>query len=214
MTQMMASPERAAFYDDSAVLTQDEALSKFDSWWAGDLVTSDMVSVGLIEPTLEEQLLLESRRMTRDGYGELTQGSNLHLATQALGATLIALVQRDMERGGLEGELSTTMRAGNYIDRTHRELWHSDNFRHPSVRWTAAWGIGSTRGARGYISNSDVLSVGDLHPGIAVEQGSILEPIMQPEGTVLRFMNTADIHAGPIGDGGRIMAQATLRLTR
>lgn len=210
----MASPERAAFYDDSVVLTQDEALAKFDGWWAGDLVSSDMVPVGLIEPTLDEQLLLESRRMARDGYRELRPDGSLDVATQALGSALLALVRRDMERGGLEGELTTTMRAGSYLDRTHREVWHSDNFRHPSVRWTAAWGVGSTRGARGIISKSDVLLVGDLHPNITVGPGSILEPIVQPEGTVMRFMNAADIHAGPVGDGGRIMAQATLRLAR
>lgn len=210
----MASPERAAFYDDSTVLIQDEAVAKFDGWWAGDLVTSDMTAVGLIETTLEEQMLLASRRMTRDNYGELAEGSSLHVATQALGAALLGIVRRDMERGGLEGELTTTVRAGNYIDRIHREVWHSDNFRHPSVRWTAAWGVGSTRGARGYISRSDVLTVGDLRPNLTVEQGNILVPIVEPEGTVLRFMNSADIHAGPVGDGGRIMAQATLRLAR
>jgi hypothetical protein len=214
MTQMLASPERAAFYEDSPILTQETALEKFARWEAGNLVTSEMVAIGDITPTPEEAVLLQSRRLLRDNYDLVAPESSLHPATLALGSALVALARRDMERGGLEGDLTWNIRAGNYRDRVHREVWHTDNFRHPSVRWTVALGVGSTRGASGLVSKSDILTVGDLRPGIPVESGSILQPVVHPEGTVMRFMNSADIHAGPQGDGGRIMAQATLKLHR
>lgn len=211
MTRPLASPERAAFYDDSHILTQESALAKHRAWEAGELVTSQMVAIGRITPTQEEENFFQSRQLQRNDYRLIEPSSNLR-GIQLLGDALLTIVQQDMERGNLQGELVHKIHAGYYRDHIHREVWHSDNFSHPSVRWTVSFGVGSTRCATGHIQKSDILRVGDLRPNTLGAPGNDLQPATYANGEVLRFMNSADIHAGPKGDGARIMAQATLRL--
>ena len=211
MTRPLASPERAAFYEDSHILTQESALAKHNAWVAGELVTSQMIAVGRITPTQEEENFFQSRQLCRNDYRLIEPNSNLR-GIRFLGDALLTIVQQDMERGDLQGELVHKIHAGYYRNRIHREEWHSDNFSYPSVRWTVSFGIGSTRCATGHIRRSDILHVGDLRPNTSVAPGNNLQPATYANGEVLRFMNSADIHAGPEGNGGRIMAQATLRL--
>ncbi len=56
MTQPLALPERAAFYEDSHILTQESALAKHNAWVAGELVTSQMIAVGRITPTQRKKI--------------------------------------------------------------------------------------------------------------------------------------------------------------
>lgn len=212
MTRPFASPERAAFYEDSHILTQESALAKHNAWVAGELVTSQMIAVGRITPTPEEENFFQSRQLRCNDYRLIEPSSNLR-GIRLLGDALLTIVQQDMERGDLQGELVHKIHAGFYRDGIHREAWHSDNFSYPSVRWTVSFGIGSTRCATGHIRRSDILHMGDLRqPNTSVAPGNNLQPATYANGEVLRFMNSADIHAGPEGDGSRVMAQATLRL--
>ncbi|MEK7153422.1 MAG: hypothetical protein AAB834_05720, partial [Patescibacteria group bacterium] len=189
-----------------------EALAKHKAWWAGDSVRSQITPVVFIFPTEEEQSLLTRRRILTSTYTRLSEYSTLRPDTHNLNQAFMSLVMADVERCGLKGELRSAVRAGHYRERTHREPWHSDNFGRPSVRWTAALGIGSTQGAMGMTARKDITRIGNLLSSIAVEPDGQLEPSIHEPGTLLRFMNSADIHGGPAGDGGRIMVQATLLL--
>jgi hypothetical protein len=171
---------------------------------------SDMVRIDAIAPSIGN-LVLCGRKMLKTAYGKLEEESPLYTQTHELMERFQAIVRADAEQSELEGILRFATWAGNYSDSVHRETWHSDNFNHPSVRWTAAFGVGSTAGARGMVCKKNTLSCGDLGPGMVGEDRQ-LRPLYFPEGTVTRFMNSGDIHAGPWGNGARIMLQATLRL--
>lgn len=207
-----APSERATLYPDAPLLGQQEAKQKFTAWWAGNVVRSEVVPVGIVGPTPDELVALQGRRMARTNYGALDEQAPLWPATTDAMSAFAGLVLHDITRCGLQGQLRTAVWAGHYRQQIHREPWHSDNFHYPSVRWTATVGVGSTAGAVGEVCESHVSRAGDLLPEVTVGEAGQLQPQTYEPGIVLRFMNSGDIHAGPPKDGARIMLQATLEL--
>jgi hypothetical protein len=210
---MSIAPEapRTGFDQYSPALEQNQALAKFRAWQADEVITSTMANVGIVAPYLGS-LILSGRKIHKTSYGEVKPGSTLYTQTDELMYHFSLITQADIERCELHGNLRFAVWAGNYSDPVHREVWHSDNFDHPSVRWTAAFGVGSTVGAAGNMSRSHTLKSGDIGPSVTVGKDGQLRPLLFPEGAVTRFMNSGDIHGGPYGNGARIMLQATLGL--
>ena len=203
---------QTTFYEDSPPLSQRQTTAKFSAWQRGDYIHSTVTEVGMV-PVHLGAALLSSRKILKTGYGIMGPLSNLHTPAIELLSKLHDVVCADIRRSDLQGDLRLTVWAGNYADGVHREAWHSDNFSHPSVRWTAAFGVGATRGAEGTVRKAHTNRNGDLRPQITVGPNGQLQELTFAQGAITRFLNTGDIHAGPIGDGARVMLQATLRLT-
>jgi hypothetical protein len=208
-------PGRAVFYPDSAAITAKEIRKKFNSWNAGEEVSSCMEAVGFVTPIEAEEVFLISKRIGQRSYGRVRdETSSFWGDTRALGSVVMQIALRDMQRGGLHGDLKLDVLAGHYEER-HRELLHTDGYsERPSIRWLVAQGAGTTVGTSGHVSKADTLFVGDLSYDMPVGPGRQLELVEFPVGTAQRFMNVADIHAGPKIEGARMLASATLYLDR
>jgi len=78
----------------------------------------------------------------------------------------------------------------------------------------AAYGVGSTRGAIGEVHVDQFYSFSDILPSYDPDfpDSELTALPVAPEGTVQRFMNTADVHATPIGQGARVLLAATITL--
>lgn len=203
--------EGVSFYHDSAQLTVPEVLDNFRNWEADSEVSSSLVAVGAIAPYLGATLLAGRKVMTSP-YGTLPANSSLRDLAEPAMAALLEIVQLDRDRGDLDGILRTELLVGKFLARRHSEVWHSDNFMWPSVRWTVSFGKGATRGATGRLRRGDTLDCGDFAGQVGNGPTDQLRPIAFPPGTVVRFQNNADIHAGPLGNGARALLQATLEV--
>ena len=202
------------FNESSSPLDTAVVMQRWEDWRMGRPVTSELTQVGTIPLTFDLSALLQGVRMQRSSYGELTSAARLYTnpAVVELRGLLQHVVEADIARSDFDGRLAVISWAGMYSNSVHKEAWHSDNFRKPSVRWTVAYGIGSTLGAAGILTKGDTISSGDLGQDITVGPGCQLEPVTFPMSSVVRFMSTGDIHGGPHGNGPRIMGQATLAI--
>jgi len=215
MALEILSPERAVFYPDSSPITTEEIREKFDAWNAGEEVSSHMEAVGFVMPSEDEKAFLANERTGQHTFkGIRRETVPFWNDTRALGATVTQIALHDMQRSGLQGELDVFVMAG-YYGATYRqpEPLHTDDLsKQPSIRWVVAQGAGTTIGTKGRVSRADAPSPGDLSQDIPVGPGKQLELVEFPVGTVQRFMNIADIHAGPKAEGARMLAIATLYL--
>lgn len=216
---MAPAPERAVtYFDDAPRLNRQDALAKFDAWRAGLVVSSTAAAVGRLTLTPDEYLFVSSARLVREPYTMLKEGSPAAERLSGLRTAFLEVVDKDMEASGLGGRVrKNVVFAGNYGP-GNQEPWHSDDHQDASVRYVVAFGdAGSTRSATGTVSSADIernnVNGGDLLPHVGIGPGQQLEEAAPyAEGTIVRFMNIADIHAGPVGSGARIMLQATVLL--
>lgn len=187
---------------------QEAIQEQHDRWYAGEPVQSEVTPVGIIKPTAAELAAIRSNELLGVPYQTRGSAYPLWRHTEELRESLDRIVAADMERCGLDGELVKGGKAGNYVGRTDREPPHSDNFRSPVLRWTVAVGVGATIGYSGLIPKADTHDLGHVEPG----GGKGLREVTFPDPTVTRFVGSGGIHAGPFGNGGRILLISTLLL--
>lgn len=205
--------ERTYIADNAitAPLDYDSLQDRHVRWWGVRPVDSTFTGVGLIKPTPEEIAALGSREMTETKYGMISTDSPLWEHVAALDESFRRVVEADIERHSLDGDLRTSVRTGRYTE-ADREPPHSDNLSPNTVRWTAAIGLGSTIGYNGTVSLAHINNAGDLLGDVGIGEGKQLQEVTFPEGHIIRFRGCGDIHAGPLRTGGRILLMATLHL--
>jgi hypothetical protein len=205
-----ASP--AGFNIDSKPYTIEEARAENAAFWCTSTpILSDMVSVGAVPESQGIRSLLGHRDIISRTYSEydyLTEPSMLESME-----AFQEIVQADCARGKLLGPCNWGVDVGNFGEAFDSQPWHHDGYTHLSVRWLMARGVGSVRGARGQSKYSDFdKDSNNLLDHLRPQTNSRLTTLLFPEGEVLRFANTGHIHAGPLGDGVRMLMSATVDL--
>jgi hypothetical protein len=201
----------AHLFENAPPLNSDAIYQKHEAWRDNRTVTSDFHVVGLVEPTLEE-VVIATRA---EKYEYMLHDDTFPLKKDVAKAEVRVtdLVQEDIKRCDLKGELEVVTRVGNYT-RHDREPPHSDNSSIPYVRWTYAFGKrGPTVGYIGQCSMRDIAGPRNcVKPTVKIGLNERLQPVVPPRHSLTRFMGSADFHGGSEEYGGGFFVRATLYL--
>ena len=203
----------STFYSQSLPLTAAANAKRARAWRDGFTVQSATQAIGLVSVTGIKAVFSElcvdrdEPRVTfsRDNKPAPELLTVIQAAFQKVAAEDIA--RSDLRTRSIPGTL--TGYCGYYTaDEVKANKWHTDNW--PGVRWTVAWGPpGSTRGAHGLVSASDVDPGGFLKADL-IGRDRRLQEVLYPVGTVIRLYTKGDIHAGPPITGLRLFMAADL----
>lgn len=213
----VATGRKTRLFANTTTLTSGAVFERHADWNAGRTVSSGLVAVGNLSLSEEEVLFLGGRRLLGDSYSLLSEGSAPWQRLGVLRSAFLSLVMEDAGHTDLASGRSMTTRvfAGQYSAEHDAEPWHADDHPDVSVRYAVAYGVGSTLSAVGLVSRSDIVADGpnrgDLLPNVPLGPEGQLDPVDHPTGTILRW-TAPDIHAGPAGEGTRVLLQTTIYL--
>jgi hypothetical protein len=199
-------PGRAEFYDDSPLLTPEQAQNQFADWFSGERILSGLVAVGRIIPNEADEALLEELQRSGGSYSSYCEDDSWFFkqpVVEALRRDFLQITEHDMSR------VSVTARQDRVLMEAGSDFqieWHPDI--DPFVRWNVSDGKAGTEGAKGWVCKADVKN-GRLET--MFDEKELIHEIF-PAGTVLRFL-TGDIHRSPTDEenaANRIFMSSTV----
>jgi hypothetical protein len=203
-------------FEGVPILTPADVHEKYQRWNAGERVRSDLVALGQIALTPDEQWVLD-RDLYRQNFIPLEPRDSLGRTFGNLRATLRVVARADMDRAGVvDPALDQVMHGGYFRRQEDREGWHINGSPEPTVLYTVVHGAAPTRGLLGELSLDDIIweegpDFGHFKPDVPIGQGQRLEPVDFASGTVLRY-TTIDGHASGDVNGGRMASQVKVIL--
>lgn len=200
--------ERSYLLRDVPPLNERHIRDQHTAWWEDKPVTSSVVTSGLIVPTTEEIAALGSPEVAGRRYAHVGSDDPLWGRLGGIMDSLLEVVAADMEQNGLKGDRRIIDLVAGRMASQDYEYPHSDNYSSPTVTWTMALGTGSTIGYTGSISKAETT----YHRFIETEKGKQLTPVVFPQGNVVRFTGSGDIHGAPKNFDVRILARVVFFL--